>query len=171
MLFNRLYQSYSIGDYAIINNSQAYRSVSKDHLLIKFNEVSCMGFKEVINKYFNNHSESSDNHWDPELRTKYFKTNKDKAFDYVLRYFRQHPNAEIHGSSEPHGEISINFKGKRRAFIVVTVIMVRPQRTAIDFSIMTEGGIFDLGFSHNLIKKLYDSFMQDLQVVDTKNHP
>src|SRR5690625_4426470 len=115
-----------------------------------------MGFKETWNKYFNNHSESSDNHWDPELRTKYFKTTKDKAFDHILRYFRQHPRAEINSTSEKHGEISVNFKGKRRAFIIATVIMVRPHKTAIDFSIMTEGGIFDLGFSHKLIPKLYE---------------
>ncbi|BAM47075.1 MAG: cytosolic protein [Amphibacillus sp.] len=125
-----------------------------------------MGFKETLNKYFNNHSESRDNHWDKNLRTKYYRTTKDKAFDTVLRYFRQLPNCEINSESEKHGEISINYKGKRRAFIIVTIIMVKPYRTAVDFSITTEGGLFDLGFSHNLIPKLYKALSKELQELD-----
>lgn len=125
-----------------------------------------MGFKETFNKYFNNHSESRDKHWDPELKTKYFKTTKDKAFEFVHRYFNQNSNATINSASERHGEISVNFKGKRRAFVIITIIMVRPQKTAIDFSITTEGGIFDLGFSHNLIKKFYADMTKEFQVLD-----
>ena len=125
-----------------------------------------MGFKETFNKYFNNHSESRDNHWDKNLKTKYFKTTKDKAFDKVLYYFRQQPNCEINSESEKHGEISINYKGKRRAFVIVTIIMVKPYRTAIDFSITTEGGIFDLGFSNNLIPKFYRDLEKEIPVLD-----
>lgn len=125
-----------------------------------------MGFKETFNKYFNNYSETRDNHWDKNLKTKYFKTTKDQAFDKVLYYFRQQPNCKINSESEKHGEISINYKGKRRAFIIVTIIMVKPYRTAIDFSITTEGGIFDLGFSHNLIPKLYQGLEKQIPLLD-----
>ncbi|GAA4079474.1 MAG TPA: cytosolic protein [Bacilli bacterium] len=125
-----------------------------------------MGFKETFNKYFNNHSESRDNHWDKNLKTKYFKTTKDKAFDKVLYYFRQQQNCEINSESQKHGEISINYKGKRRAFVIVTIIMVKPYRTAIDFSITTEGGIFDLGFSHNLIPKFYRDLEKEIPLLD-----
>ena len=129
-----------------------------------------MGFKETFNKYFNNHSESRDLHWDNKLKTKYFKTTKDKAFDQVLYYFRQHPNCEINSSSEKHGEISVNYRGKRRAFVIITIIMVRPLNTAIDFSITTEGGIFDLGFIHNLIPKFYQDLEKILPVLDQKRY-
>ncbi|MBU5593651.1 cytosolic protein [Amphibacillus sp. MSJ-3] len=129
-----------------------------------------MGFKESWNKYFNNHSESRDNHWDPGLKTHYFKTTKDKAFDTLLRYFKNQPGCKINSTSERHGEISINFKGKRRAFIIVTVIMVKPFKTAIDFSITTEGHLFDLGFSHKLITKFYEDLKKEMQIVDVENY-
>ncbi|WP_067842901.1 cytosolic protein [Amphibacillus sediminis] len=128
-----------------------------------------MGFKETLNKYFNNHSETGEKHWDPELRTHYFKTTKDKAFDTLVDYFKRKPGCQVLATSEPHGEISINYRGKRRAFIIVTVIMVKPLRTAVDFSITTEGSFLDLGFSHNLIKKLYQDLKNHMTLIDMKS--
>src|SRR5699024_7887674 len=125
-----------------------------------------MGFKETWKKHFNNHSESSDNHWDPELKTHYFKTTKDRAFDTVLNYFKNRKGCEVNSSSEQHGEISFNYKGKRRAFVIVTIIMVKPFRTAVDFSITTEGSLFDLGFSHKLISTFYDEMKKEMQLID-----
>lgn len=130
-----------------------------------------MGFKETWNKYFDNHAESRDRHWDPALRTHYFKTSKDKAFQTVINYFENLKGANLHAKSEHHGEISVNYKGKRKAFVIATIVMAKPFRTAIDFSVTTEGGLFDLGFSHNLIKKLYADMKNELQIVDADNNP
>lgn len=124
-----------------------------------------MGFKEKMNKFFNNHSETSDKHWDKDLQTHYFKTTKDKALDVVTEVFNRQPNCKVVATSTEHGEISVNYKGKRRAFIIVTIIMVKPYRTAIDFSVTTEGSFFDLGFSHKLIPKLYDELKKDLTLI------
>lgn len=125
-----------------------------------------MGFKEAFNKYFNNHSETSEKHWDPKLKSKYFKTTKDRGFDTVMAYFKKNPNCEVKASSQERGEITVNYKGKRRAFVVATIIMVKPFRTSVDFSVTTEGGLFDLGFSHNLISTLYDDLKQEMELVD-----
>ncbi|MCZ0704450.1 hypothetical protein J2T56_002956 [Natronobacillus azotifigens] len=125
-----------------------------------------MGFREKVNKYFNNHSETKENHWDKDLQTHYFKTTKDRAFDFVTDYFKRKPGCEIIATSLPHGEISLNYKGKRKAFVIVTIIMVKPFRTAIDFSVTTEGAFFDLGYSHKLIPKLYEELKKEMTLLD-----
>ncbi|MBM7541887.1 cytosolic protein [Amphibacillus cookii] len=129
-----------------------------------------MGFKETWNKYFNNHSESTEKHWDPKLRTHYFKTTKDKGMDTVAQYFKGKPGCDVIATSSEHGEVTINYKGKRKAFVIATVIMVRPYKTAIDFSVTTEGSLFDLGFSHNLIPKLYDDLKKEMTLLDMQNN-
>ncbi|SEO82220.1 hypothetical protein SAMN04488134_113112 [Amphibacillus marinus] len=128
-----------------------------------------MGFKETFNKYFNNHSETLEKHWDPNLRSKYYKTTKDKALDVVTQYFKRKPGCEVMATSKDHGEITINFKGKRKAFVIVTIIMVRPLQTAVDFSVTTEGSLFDLGFSHNLITKFYQELKSEMTPLDRVN--
>lgn len=126
-----------------------------------------MGFKEVMSKYFNNHSETRDEHWDPELRTHYFKVNKDKALQAVEEHFSRSDSYTVSSVSQEHGEISVNYKSGRKAFIVATVIMVRPFRTAIDFSVTTESVLpMDFGFSHNLIPKLYDQLKKELPYIE-----
>lgn len=127
-----------------------------------------MGFKEVMSKYFNNHSESRDEHWDPKLRTHYFKVNKDKALQAVETHFNRAEHYNVASISLEHGEISVNYKkAGRKAFIVATVIMVRPFRTAIDFSVTTESAIpMDFGFSHNMVPQLYEQIKKELPYIE-----
>ncbi len=116
-----------------------------------------MAFRDVINKNFNNHSETRDKHWDPALQTHYFKTTKDKAFDKLVPLFKSRKEFEVVAVSKDHGEISFNYRKGRKVFIIMTIIMVKPYRTAIDISATTESAIpFDFGYSHKLIPKLYD---------------
>ncbi|MDC3415735.1 cytosolic protein [Aquibacillus salsiterrae] len=126
-----------------------------------------MSIQQTFNKYFNNHSETSDKHWDPKLKTHYFKTTKDKGFKAVEDYFRNSASFEVVAVSEERGEISANYKKGKKAFVIVTIIMVRPFRTAVDFSVTTESAIpFDLGYSHKLIPKFYEELKKELPLVD-----
>ena len=124
-----------------------------------------MGFKQTWNKFFNNHSETSEKHWDKALQSRYYKATKNNAFDAVTQYFKRHPNCEVKSTSHDHGEITVNYKGKRRAFVVATVIMVKPMQTSVDLSVTTEGGFFDLGFSHKLITTFYKDFEKEMTVI------
>lgn len=127
-----------------------------------------MGLRESFEKFFNNHSETNENHWDKQLQTHYFKTTKDKAFQTIEAYFRNKTGCDIIATSKEHGEISVNFKGKRKAFVIVTVIMVKPFQTAVDFSVTTESAVpFDLGYSHKLIPKLYNEFKKELPYIES----
>ncbi|MDC3412609.1 cytosolic protein [Aquibacillus sp. 3ASR75-11] len=126
-----------------------------------------MTVRQVLSKYFSNHSETSEQHWDPLLQTHYFKTTKDKGLQVVKDYLSRSQSFKIKAESKEHGEISFIYKGSKKAFVVATIVMVKPYRTAIDFSITTESSLpFDFGFSHNLAKKLYTQLKKELQFIE-----
>lgn len=122
--------------------------------------------RQFIEKNFSNHAETKEKHWDEDLKTHYYKTTKSKAINAVNDYFNGNDKFSINSQSVERGEMSVHFKGSRSAFIIVTIIDVKPLRTAIDFSVTTEGIIpMDLGFSNKLIKKLYADLNKHLEYV------
>ncbi|ARI76835.1 cytosolic protein [Halobacillus mangrovi] len=121
--------------------------------------------KAFISRYFSNHAESSEEHNDPQLVTHYYKAKHDELFKSIEEMFST--PSEVVASSKERGEITVNYKGKRRAFVVATVIMVRPFRTAVDFSVTTEsGGPVDFGFSRNLIVQFYEKLDSQFTAID-----
>lgn len=125
-----------------------------------------MSLRNTLSKYFNNHSESREEHWDQSLQTHYYKTTKEKGMQMLENLFNSSQSYEINSISKEHGEISVNVKKGRKAFIVATVIMVRPYQTAIDFSVTTESVLpFDFGYSFKLIKKLYEQTDKELPII------
>lgn len=99
------------------------------------------------------------------MQTRYYKANKDKVFESVENLFGN--GSEIAGASRERGELSINYKDGRKAFVVATIIMVRPYRTAVDFSVTTETGLpLDFGYSRKLVRSFYERLDEQLPVVD-----
>ncbi|TQS76235.1 cytosolic protein [Ornithinibacillus gellani] len=128
-----------------------------------------MSFRHFVQKNFNNHAESRDEHWNKTLQTKYYKTTKDKAMESLISLFERSEKYNLNAVSKEHGEISVTIKKGKKAFIVATVIMVRPYQTAIDFSVTTESIIpFDFGYSTKVIHHLYELVGRDLQVLDKR---
>ncbi len=126
-----------------------------------------MSVKQVIGKYLNNHAETSENHWDSSLQTHYYKTTKDKGIQVIEEFFKQSSAYEVNAVSKELGEMSVSLKKGRKAFIIVTIIMVRPYQTAIDFSVTTESVIpFDFAYSTKLIQRLYKEFNERLPLLD-----
>ncbi|MFC7321112.1 cytosolic protein [Halobacillus campisalis] len=127
-----------------------------------------MSVKAFISKYFSNHSETSEKHKDPALETRYYKAKRDEVFKAVEELFPS--PSEKAAVSKERGEITIKYKGKRKAFIVATIIMVKPFQTAVDFSVTTDsGGPIDLGFSHQLIQESYKKLDQQFVKYDPSN--
>jgi hypothetical protein len=132
-------------------------------------EVQKMSFRNTIGKYLNNHAETSEKHWDKPLQTHYYKTTKDKAMIILENFFNNAQRYKVHSISKAHGEISVNVTKGRKAFIVATIIMVRPYQTAIDFSVTTESVLpFDFGYSSKLIQQLYDQINKELTLITTQ---
>ncbi len=126
-----------------------------------------MSFGQKIRKFFGNRAETREEHVDKTLQTRYYKTTKDRALDSLENLFRNSQTYKLNSISKDHGEISLLKTKGRKAFIVVTVIMVKPFQTAVDFSVSSESILpFDFGYSTKLIHELYDLINKDLPLID-----
>src|SRR5699024_443275 len=130
-----------------------------------------MSFRQKLTKYFNNHAQTSENHLDPALETRYYKTTKDKGLKMLERLVKNSQDYEVHSISTEHGEMSILIQKGRKAFIVATVIMVRPYQTAIDFAVTTESP-FPIDFAYNtkVIQQLYNGLDKEITLIDKAQH-
>lgn len=126
-----------------------------------------MSFRQIIAKYFSDHAETNDVHMNPSLQTHYYKTTGEKGLTLLENLFQNDPKYRINAMSKEHGEISATIVKGKKAFVVATVIMVRPYRTAIDFSVTTESVLpFDFGYSHKVVQQLYTYTDQKLPPID-----
>ncbi|MEN1968253.1 cytosolic protein [Lentibacillus sp. N15] len=126
-----------------------------------------MSVKQAFMKYFSNHAETGENHWDPALRTHYYKLTKDNGLKKIEAFFNHSDTYEVNAISNEHGEISVHVTKGRKAFVIITVIMVRPYRTAIDFAVTSESFLpFDFGYSSSLIQRLYHEFDNTFPLID-----
>lgn len=129
--------------------------------------VKSMSFGKKLSRFFYNQAETSDNHWDKELQTHYYKTTKDKGLAALQDLINRSNKYEINSVSTEHGEISFHIAKGKKAFIIATVIMVRPYQTAIDFTVSTESALpFDFGYSSKVVKQLYDNLKKELTLID-----
>ncbi|MBM7692854.1 hypothetical protein JOC77_002285 [Peribacillus deserti] len=107
--------------------------------------------------------ETSDKNRLPELRTHYYKASSAKAFAAVEEVLRSIDNCRIVNISKDHGEISAELPSPH-SFLVVTIVAVQPNETAVDFIISSDKtsltGMFPslkkqaVLLYHNLDKKL-----------------
>ncbi|MBO8156445.1 MAG: cytosolic protein [Bacillaceae bacterium] len=124
-----------------------------------------MGLKTTWKKWFGSHAETSDTPQDPMLKTCYFKVNRDTAYQTMIELFNEQ-DFEIVAQSKEHGEISVNYKGKRKVFLVASVIMVRPFHTAVDFTVTVESSFpFDFGYRYQVVHNLYDQLKKKLPYI------
>lgn len=119
-----------------------------------------MGFKDI----FRNQAETRDRHKDEQLKTRYYKVSKYKALETVKSMIESDPRIKLLSFSEDHGEITAEYIKPKKAFMVATVIMVFPQRTAIDFTLTTKTGLLpmDFGFSKREVLYLYQKLDKQL---------
>jgi len=112
-----------------------------------------------------NHNETSDNHKDEQLRSHYYKTSQAKAIEAVKEVIAQMDGYQIGNIQEDRGEISV--KGKK-AFMVITIITVRPFEISIDFSVTSESVLpMDFGYSRKVILSMYEKLDKVLPYVGT----
>lgn len=129
-----------------------------------------MSLRQTIAKYFSDHAETKDVHMDPSLQTHYYKTTADKGLNMLETLFQSNHKYRVHAISRERGEISATIVKGKKAFVVATVIMVRPYRTAIDFSVTTESMLpFDFGYSHKVIHQLYLHTDKELPLIKNTN--
>ncbi|MCA1057785.1 cytosolic protein [Rossellomorea aquimaris] len=90
-------------------------------------------------KRFQSECETSDQHEDKELQSRYYKSMHQGAFNAVLGLFSS-AEYDVISQSKDRGEITVRKNGTPQLFIVATVITVRPLETAVDFKISADKG-------------------------------
>ncbi|OXS60673.1 hypothetical protein [Rossellomorea vietnamensis] len=90
-------------------------------------------------KRFQSECETSDQHEDKELQSRYYKSMHQGAFNAVLGLFSS-SEYEVISQSKDRGEITVRKNGTPQLFIVATVITVRPLETAVDFKVSADKG-------------------------------
>ncbi|QOR65770.1 cytosolic protein [Cytobacillus suaedae] len=110
-----------------------------------------------LQSFFSNHCETSDKHRDPVLKSHYYKVTNKQAIQSVKDFINKQNGFTLTSISEERGEMSVSVAKKRKAFMVITVISVRPFETAIDFSVTTETSVLpmDFGYSKRLVQFMY----------------
>ncbi|WP_456278044.1 cytosolic protein [Bacillus sp. AK128] len=119
-----------------------------------------MSFQK-IKQFFSKHCETKDHHVDPMLKTHYYKTSKANALTTIEELIRELPGHKVTSVSTDHGEMSVEITSPKKAFVVISVISVRPIETAVDFSVSYEG-LINLGYSRNIAIQLYQQVDQKL---------
>ncbi|MEH7223001.1 cytosolic protein [Bacillus sp. JJ1566] len=120
-----------------------------------------------LQTFFSNHSETRDKHPDELLRSHYYKTTNKKAIEAVKKIINNIDGYHINSVSEERGEMSISIKKGRKAFVVATIVSVRPFETAIDFAVTTETLLvpIDFGYSRKVITNLYQHLDKELPLI------
>lgn len=127
-----------------------------------------MGLWENVKSFFSTNAETKENHVNEKLRTHYYKSTKEKVMKDIEAMLNQKAGYTIASINEDHGEIIVHVKKGKKAFMVITVIMVKPFRTAVDISISTDTFLFtDFGSSRKMAIELYDEMNKRLQFVGT----
>lgn len=115
-----------------------------------------MSFFAKLKDFFSTHQETSEKHYNPDLKSHYYKTTYKNALQSVKSIIEETPGMTVTSISEERGEISVNIESPRKAFLIVTVISVRPYETAVDFTATSNTFLpTDFGYSRKVILQLY----------------
>ncbi|WP_243291227.1 cytosolic protein [Bacillus sp. FJAT-47783] len=128
-----------------------------------------MKVSQKIQSVFSTQQETREHHEDPQLKSKYYKVNKKSALETIQLILNELDGYHISSISEEHGEISVDIQMKKKAFMVISVVTVRPFETAIDLTVTTETlWPLDFGFSKAIIVELYNRLDEQLPKLEKK---
>ncbi len=114
-----------------------------------------------LRDFFSKRTETTENHPTEALKTHYYKTTKQQAMCAIKHMIEEDLRIKLLGSSDEHGEIIAQYVQPRQAFMVISVIMVRPYRTAVDITVTTNTWLpLDGGFSKKVVLNFYQKVDQ-----------
>ncbi|MBD3860312.1 cytosolic protein [Bacillus sp. 28A-2] len=126
-----------------------------------------MIFGQTFKQLISNHTETSDHHSVSELKSRYYKSTNAQAFQAVEAILSRNDSYQVTSVSAERGEISANIRKPKKAFLVATVISIRPFETAVDFNVTTETALpTDFGYSRKTVLSLYEELDKQLPRID-----
>jgi hypothetical protein len=124
-----------------------------------------MALRELFGKLVNNRTETTEKHSVDQLKTRYYKTSKDKAIKAVESVV-QSSGWQVKRIEEERGEMIAQPKNGGESLLIATIVTVKPFRTAVDFSCSTGTSLpSDFGKSKKIVLALYDRLDQELPFV------
>lgn len=93
-------------------------------------------FKSLVQRYQQT-LETTDNHKDNRLQTRYYKTSRKNVLEEMKKVLEKREEIEVLSISEERGEISANIHSSKKTLIIITIIQVLPNEIAVDFTIST----------------------------------
>ncbi|GGB48538.1 cytosolic protein [Fictibacillus barbaricus] len=112
-----------------------------------------------------NHAETSEHHVDERLRTHYFKANRAEVMKVIRQMLDENDHFKGLGFSEERGEVTFEVK---QTFVVISVVTVRVNRTAVDLNVSTESVLpLHFGSNQKLIVSIYDNLKRRLTFLGT----
>ncbi|AYJ90670.1 cytosolic protein [Bacillus safensis] len=126
-----------------------------------------MTLRQKFKRFMSNHTETSDEHPVSELKSHYYKSTNAQVFQAVETILSRSDSYQVTSVSAERGEISANIRLPKKAFLVATVISIRPFETAVDFNVTTETALpTDFGYSQKTVRSLYDELDKQLPRID-----
>ncbi|MCR6474024.1 cytosolic protein [Bacillus safensis] len=126
-----------------------------------------MTLRQKFKRFMSNHTETSDEHPVSELKSHYYKSTNAQVFQAVETILSRSDSYQVTSVSAERGEISANIRLPKKAFLVATVISIRPFETAVDFNVTTEMALpTDFGYSQKTVLSLYDELDKQLPRID-----
>ncbi|MCM2991182.1 cytosolic protein [Bacillus safensis] len=126
-----------------------------------------MTLGQKFKRFMSNHTGTSDEHPVSELKSHYYKSTNAQVFQAVEVILARNDSYQVTSVSAERGEISANIRLPKKAFLVATVISIRPFETAVDFNVTTETALpTDFGNSQKTVLSLYDELDKQLPRID-----
>lgn len=119
-----------------------------------------------LGTYLGNVAETQELHQVIGLRSRYYKTNYQKAKAVVLEYAAE-MKAEIKNIDDEHKELLLQ---SSRFHIIVTFVQVTPIETSIDFKVEMYG-LIGMHRPRKMIIKFYDYLNNNLSFKGVGLHP
>ncbi|MCM3717901.1 cytosolic protein [Fictibacillus phosphorivorans] len=115
-----------------------------------------------------NHAETSERHVDERLQTHYFKASKTKVMNELKQILEEETNFKELAFSEERGEVTFEVKKPKNAFVVVSIVTVRHNHTAVDLNVSTESALpLNFGYNQRLVTSIYERLKQRLPFLGT----
>jgi hypothetical protein len=122
-------------------------------------------FRKIQN-LMESHAETSEQHIDDRLKTHYYKANKKVVMNALKEMLDEDTNYRELGFSDERGEVTFEIRQPKYSFVVVSVVSLAGNNTAVDITVSTESVLpFQFGNNQRVIMNIYEDLKQRLPFI------
>ncbi len=113
--------------------------------------------KRIFKGFIRSHEQSDEHHANPELKTRYYKIMKDKAWDEIIEVMNKLPGYQFCFEMKKSGELVYMKKTAtgRIQDITLTITKTGSLQTAVDIYSASRGIFGDFGSNYRIVRQIY----------------